>query len=61
MFVIVRISDGYFVTPPGSERSYTPFLQAARIFATREKAEKERCSGNEQVAPVTDYLQPPEH
>lgn len=50
-YVLVR-EDGKFVTPPGSHRSYTGKLQEARVFATREAAERERCVGNETCVPL---------
>jgi hypothetical protein len=55
-FVLVRHEDGKFVCPPGSEQSYTKDLAKARIYPTREAAEKDKC-GNESVHPITDFLQ----
>ena len=51
VYVLVR-NDGMFVTPPGEKHSYTKYLQNARQFPTREDAERERCVGNEYVAPM---------
>lgn len=48
MYVIQR-EDGAYVTNPGSERSYSKFLQDARLFDTREQAEREVCPGNERI------------
>ena len=47
MFVIRR-KENEFVTAAGSKHSYTKFLQCARVWKTREEAEKERC-GNETI------------
>lgn len=55
MYVIVR-SDGAYVAPPGERSSYTRSLERARKFATAEQAERERCPGNERVAPVAEFL-----
>jgi hypothetical protein len=52
-YVIVRIEDGAFVAPSGSASSYTRALQDARVFASREQAERERC-GNERVMRLED-------
>lgn len=52
-FVIVR-DDGQFVTPAGSEHSYTKNLVKARQFDSRAEAERERCQVNERVVPYED-------
>jgi len=59
MYVIQR-DDGKFVTRPGSEKSYTSDLQKARTFATKEKAEAERCPENERVVSLDQLLQTPD-
>lgn len=51
-YVIKRMSDGAYVTRPGSPRSYTEFLENARRFPTHDVAESERCLGNERVFSV---------
>jgi hypothetical protein len=56
MYVIKRTSDGKYVAPGGQQSSYTPLLQRARTFDTREQAEGERCEGNEIVVPVAGEL-----
>lgn len=49
-YVIKRTDQGGgYVAPPGSRKSYTPRLQSARVFSTREEAERNRCPGNEVV------------
>jgi hypothetical protein len=63
---MVRFDEGYmmpyviknghrYVTPPGSYRSYTPYLQNARKFDTREQAEREAC-GNESVVDALNEI-----
>jgi hypothetical protein len=47
MFVIQHDETGKYVSRPGSLRSYTNRLEEARVFRTREGAEKERCVENE--------------
>jgi len=59
MFVIRR-DDGAYVAPLGSARSYTKHVEHARVFRTRESAERERCPGNESIVSVSDVLQRPE-
>jgi len=57
MFVIKRTDQGRgYVTPAGSRNSYTRYLQAARVFDTREAAERERCPDNEVVVPVREEM-----
>jgi hypothetical protein len=55
MYVIKR-NDGAYVTPPGSFRSYTQRIQDARVFQSKETAEKERCPGNESVVTIENEL-----
>ena len=55
MFVIKR-NDGLYVARPGMRSSYTRFLQYARIFASREAAERDVCPGNERIVEVTNEL-----
>lgn len=58
MWVILRLSDGHYVTPPGSPRSYTAFLDRARVFLSQREAEFEMCHGNESVLSVESILRP---
>tara|TARA_R110000824_G_C14848812_1_gene639850 strand:+ start:54 stop:239 length:186 start_codon:yes stop_codon:yes gene_type:complete len=48
MYIIERIDQkrGY-VAPEGSDRTYVHDARHAKIFATREDAEKNRCPENE--------------
>lgn len=55
MYVLVR-TDGMYVARGGTVSSYTARLQEARIFASREAAERERCPENERVVDVYDVL-----
>lgn len=50
-FVLIR-DDGLYVAVLGAEHSYTRDLGRARIFHSREAAERERCIGNEQIGPL---------
>jgi len=59
MYVIQRISDGKFVTPPGSPRSYTKDLRKAVTFSTQEDADEGRCPENERVVPLEAVVQRP--
>ena len=52
MYVIIRITDGLFVSRYGMASSYTRMLQHARQWPTRETAERERCPENERVVSV---------
>jgi len=54
MFVLKRTSDGKYVAKPGSNNSYTKYLQHARVFRTREEAERDRCPENERIVEVQD-------
>lgn len=53
MYVIKKRQ--YFVSKAGSKYSYTTNLKKARVFTTREQAEKNKC-GNEKVVSVYDEL-----
>lgn len=60
-YVIKRTDQGGgYVAPPGSRASYTPYLQSAQVFSTREEAERNRCPGNEVVLPVEEAMLRPE-
>lgn len=54
-YVIVRVDDSRMVARPGSRGSYTRDPSRARVFESREAAEKERC-GNEGVVNVLDLF-----
>lgn len=45
-FVIWNVDQKKYVAPAGSERSFTKFLQKARIFPSKQAAASE-CCGNE--------------
>ena len=55
MYVLQRNEDGAYVARPGSARSYTRKLAAARIFKTRQAAEADAC-GNETARLVSSSL-----
>lgn len=55
MYVIQRF-DGAYVTKPGSRGSYTRFLEDARIFTSRESAERELCPRNETIVKIEEIL-----
>ena len=55
-YVIVRREDGKFVTPPGSEKSFTSNLQKARVYPNKSTAESDCCVENESVRPVSDFI-----
>ena len=50
-YVILRNEDGKMVSRPGSEHSYTSDPARARVFASREAAERE-CCGNERAVSI---------
>ena len=54
-YVIVRNEDGKYVTEPGSKNSYTATLKRARVFKTRDEANRDKC-GNESVVPVSKLI-----
>lgn len=58
-YVLVR-TDGAFVSDPqtnGTGSSYTGLLQKAKIFSSKETAERDRCPGSETVMRVEDCFQ----
>jgi len=54
MYILVRNSDGAYVACPGSQTSYTKSILRARVFRTREEADRERCPGNESITKMPD-------
>lgn len=48
-FLLMRTTDRKFVTMPGSEHSYSAAIEDARVYSTREEAEKDRCVENEVI------------
>jgi hypothetical protein len=56
-YVIQRTDreNDLYVSPQGSLRSYTPLLQGARVFPTREAAEREKCD-NERVLSLEEAM-----
>jgi hypothetical protein len=56
MFIIQHNGTGKYVACPGSLRSYTNRLEEARVFRTRESAEKERCVENETLVDVNHLI-----
>ena len=60
MYVIVRHKANgklEYVTPPGSDHSYTDRLEEARVFDTKDKARSEICPDNESVRSIESLLQ----
>lgn len=55
MYVLVR-TDGAYVARPGSQASYTRVLQDARVFVTRESAERDRCVDNERIESIDSIM-----
>ncbi len=53
---VLRRTDGAYVSPSGSASSYTRMLDRARIFLTREQADRERCVKNERAVHVEECL-----
>lgn len=50
MYVIERTDQGGgYVSRQGSKSSYTPYLQQAKTWPTREAAERELCVENERI------------
>jgi hypothetical protein len=51
MFMLKR-TDGKYVGKPGSKHSYTTRIDLARVYKTKEEAEKDRCPENEHVVEI---------
>ena len=53
LLVIKRTDqEGGYVAPGGSYKSYTKDIRKARLYLTKEEAEKDRCPVNEVVVPL---------
>ncbi len=58
MYVIKRIDrKGGYVARTGAQFSYTNTLQHAKVFFTKDAAERDRCAGNEIIISIRDLLQ----
>lgn len=53
MYVIKK--GKYYVSKPGSKKSYTTMIERAQKFKTQEDAEKNKC-GNERVVDIYQEL-----
>ena len=55
MFLIQRRADGKYVSPPGLRglrHSYTARIDLARVYQTKEEAERDLCPENETIVSV---------
>lgn len=65
MYVLKKVDwhggspPNWYVALPGSKCAYTPYLQHARVYATRQWAEDDRCPDNERVVPVSQEVNEP--
>lgn len=57
MRYVIQHTDGTYVTPSGSPKSYTKDLRQARCFTCLETAIREMCPENERVVTVESQLQ----
>lgn len=57
-YVIIRTGNVYVADMNKSTTggSYTNKLQYAKVFATREEAERDRCPGNERVVDLSEAM-----
>lgn len=56
-YLIKRIDQGGgYVAQPGHCTSYTHSIERARIYPSKEAAEKDRCPENEIVIPLMDLI-----
>lgn len=62
MFLLKRTDqDRGYVAPAGSDKAYTKNIFSARVFPTREEAERHRCVENEIIVDAgTLWEYPPE-
>mgnify|MGYP001559554047 CR=1 FL=1 len=57
-YILIR-TDGAFVADMQKTRtgsSYTNKLQWAKVYATKEAAERDSCPGNEHAVPIDRFL-----
>lgn len=64
MFVLIHNQDnspqsGLYVAKPGRDKSYTPRLEHADVFKSREQAQAHRCVDSERIVAVADILAQP--
>lgn len=53
---VLKREDGKYVAKVGMASSYTTKLQHARVFRSREDADRERCPENEMVSTVEQEM-----
>jgi hypothetical protein len=59
MSYLLQRADGAYVSDPhrnGTGRSYTRDLMRAKVYPTREAAERDRCPGNETLVSTDDVF-----
>lgn len=59
---VIQVSEngkwsGGYVTPSGSEHSYTHNLAKARLFRSRQEAESYGLCGNEKIRHIEEIMQ----
>ena len=55
-YVLKDTRHGNYVARPGSRSSFTPKLQDARVYPTKESAERDRCPESEVAVCVEDEM-----
>ena len=56
MTYVIQRQDGAYATPSGSAKSYTGKLQFARMFGSKESADRELCPENECVISLEEAV-----
>jgi hypothetical protein len=54
-YVLVRHGDGAFVSKEGSRASYTTNILQAKVFPTKEIADRNKC-GNETARSIDSFF-----
>ncbi len=56
MYIIQDVRTGKYVAYPGSAASFTPKLQNARQFPTREEAKGNACDEGERILSIEEAM-----
>lgn len=56
LYAVKRVEDGMYLAAPATGQSYATALEKARVFTSREAAERFGLCGNEVIVPLSEIL-----
>ena len=55
-YVLQHIQTGKYVAPPEEEEFYTTRIENARVFRTKQEADRERCIESERIVSLGELF-----